>query len=665
MRNYIIKNLIFFGVAFIVSVAVLAVVQYRKLDSDYLYHEKDQLKEVNAKFKAELNSTIEHQFLLINFLSKSSYPEVALDFNMEEQFFSIVNELSSKDSQMGIILFTDTGKVKSSYRMNTESLEFASKEILKNIKRAPLILYKGYVGYIQPIIAKEEGRIKGYLAGILPFKAVVNALQLAYYEVTKKFLYIRPMVTLIDPEVLTSSPEIDFYFSNKNPPLFRQTAESFVLIGLMTMAILFVVEIILWGSLKKPVKELLDMISSLSTTKSATYTGKIPRDKIFRKIARFLLTEHGKRVKLERVQREKELNERMSEAASRVAHDIRAPLAALNMGMDLTTELPEQKRVIIRRAVARIQDIANHLLNRSYDLKSAATSRAIHLQEGNQVETHLVSTVVDSLISEKRLQFQNQKEGLQIEANGIVQAYGLFILTNPHQLKRALSNLVDNAVEALEHSGKVTVSIQSLVDNVGINISDNGRGIPSEILNRLGQKGVSHGKQGGKGLGLHYAQEYVRKCGGRLTIQSEVGLGTKIHIYLPKAKTPTWFLSKLTFKEDGEIVIVDDDLLIHDTWKERLESLSREVRIFHLSSIKEFISAKENFDKDAIFLFDYEFLHEDQTGLDIIEKYQLQKSSVLVTSHFEEPSILSRCEMNGVHVLPKGMAGVIPIVVEH
>ncbi len=69
-------------------------------------------------------------------------------------------------------------------------------------------------------------------------------------------------------------------------------------------------------------------------------------------------------------------------------------------------------------------------------------------------------------------------------------------------------------------------------------VSDNGKGIPSHILARLGEHGISYGKKGtesGSGLGIYHAKKTVEEWGGKFEVRSREGIGTAIEIKLPKS----------------------------------------------------------------------------------------------------------------------------------
>jgi hypothetical protein len=65
---------------------------------------------------------------------------------------------------------------------------------------------------------------------------------------------------------------------------------------------------------------------------------------------------------------------------------------------------------------------------------------------------------------------------------------------------------------------------------------------------------------------------------------------------------------------------------------------------------------------DVIFLFDYEYLHRPENGLDWIEKLDLQRCSYLVTSWWENQSIQDRCRKLGIKMIPKFWIETVPIL---
>jgi signal transduction histidine kinase len=104
---------------------------------------------------------------------------------------------------------------------------------------------------------------------------------------------------------------------------------------------------------------------------------------------------------------------------------------------------------------------------------------------------------------------------------------------NPVDLRRVITNLIFNAVEALgEQGGRVTVQTEAEGAVVRCSVEDTGPGIPLELQARLFQPYFTT-KASGTGLGLFGAQKIVLAHGGNLTFYSEVGRGTRFNIELP------------------------------------------------------------------------------------------------------------------------------------
>ncbi len=368
----------------------------------------------------------------------------------------------------------------------------------------------------------------------------------------------------------------------------------------------------------------------------------------------------------------------VQEIAQQVSHDIRSPLSALNMMLTDLKELPEQKRVIVRKALERINDISNSLLEKSKappagSIPAQSAPSPVASTPAGAREVVLLSSMVGELLSEKRIQFR-EKMGVSIEED-LTKAYGYFASVNATELKRVLSNLINNSIEAFpEGAGRVTVGIRGYKDVVQIIVSDNGKGIPASVLAKLGERGVSHGKESsgtsGSGLGVYHAKSTVEAYGGKFEIQSREGQGTMIQIQLPRAVAPDWFVEELRLKPDMSVFSVDDDSSIHGIWSERLGAIGAEkqgVSLKSYTSAKAFVDICEGLvpqaRANALFLVDYEFLNQGVNGLQVIEKLGIASQAILVTSRYDEVDIQKKCKGMGVKLIPKALAGYVPIVV--
>ena len=235
----------------------------------------------------------------------------------------------------------------------------------------------------------------------------------------------------------------------------------------------------------------------------------------------------------------------------------------------------------------------------------------------------------------------------------------------------------------VDGKGLIKVGLKSDGNTILISVKDDGKGIPSDILPKLMQRGETYGKKSGSGLGLAHAKESIELWGGNIEIESELGKGTTLIITLPKAFPPDWFVSELEIIKGSTIVILDDDISIHQLWDGRMGSLKAKennIKIKHFSMPGELSEWYNRYYKRAdmpasaeamvgkqstIYLFDYELIGQDKTGLDLIRELNLQDRAILVTSRHEESDVFEECAKLGVKMIPKPMAGFVPIHVVH
>lgn len=432
----------------------------------------------------------------------------------------------------------------------------------------------------------------------------------------------------------------------------------------------------LFRLLRLHVIEPLQMIAKSdfeSSTQALTYEIKLIVDLIY--------TSHSRAVNAEKKLERLRAHEEISKLARSVSHDIRSPLAALAMVVTQLRDIPENQRILIRNSVNRIQDIANTLLQkgRSHFENSNQTNTSLQTaRPKNEVE--LLEAIIESIVSEKRIQFREYQD-VEIDTC-LFSSYGQFACVNSSDLKRIISNLVNNSVEAMPNKrGKILVGIDAETSDptkIIVFIKDNGKGIPKFLIEKLGTEIISHGKDGtgsGNGIGIFEAIKAMEQMSGNLTISSQEGAGTSIYLSFPRAKTPDWFVDKISIGRDSTIVTLDDDLSIHQIWSARLLSLIKSHKLIdHLrfTSAKDFVTwlkvnkLNEEGDKEFdlskfSFLIDYELINQNLTGLDVIEEMNISTKSILVTSRYDEPELRERCARIGIRILPKTCAAQVPI----
>jgi signal transduction histidine kinase/CheY-like chemotaxis protein len=191
--------------------------------------------------------------------------------------------------------------------------------------------------------------------------------------------------------------------------------------------------------------------------------------------------------------------------------------------------------------------------------------------------------------------------GDDVQVHSSVSKHTWPVLADPSQLEVALLNLVLNARDAMPDGGKVTLRAENRAlgaespeevpagDYVLISIQDNGVGMSAETLMRACDPFFTTKNVGeGTGLGLSLVHGFARQSGGALRIDSRLGTGTTVHLYLPRCTAEAATASVTAVPEsapprpEGErpqILLVDDNELVRETLAATLKSLDYRVLV--------------------------------------------------------------------------------------
>jgi len=209
--------------------------------------------------------------------------------------------------------------------------------------------------------------------------------------------------------------------------------------------------------------------------------------------------------------------------AAGMAHEIGTPLAAV-MGYTgiLAEELASdaEKSDYLRRIETesrRIDRIVRGLLDYARPKEAARQQVAL------------------SPLMEKVLELLGAQGVLKLLKVSVQAQEGLPVVhADPHQLEQLLINLIMNARDAMPRGGELTLSARREADEVVIEVIDNGEGMPPEHLPLVFDPFFTTKEPGkGTGLGLAIAARIADSCGGRITVESELGQGSRFVLRMP------------------------------------------------------------------------------------------------------------------------------------
>ncbi|MCP4310604.1 MAG: GHKL domain-containing protein [Bacteroidetes bacterium] len=141
---------------------------------------------------------------------------------------------------------------------------------------------------------------------------------------------------------------------------------------------------------------------------------------------------------------------------------------------------------------------------------------------------------VSELLDEITLMHQARCEEKGIRCSNHTGPENLLIMADGSQLKQVLINLVKNAIEAVADVAepKLGITVKRILDHVSVEVSDNGEGIPPEILEKIFVPFYTTKKEG-SGIGLSLSRQIIRNHGGQISVESDPGEGSTFKVSLP------------------------------------------------------------------------------------------------------------------------------------
>ncbi len=216
----------------------------------------------------------------------------------------------------------------------------------------------------------------------------------------------------------------------------------------------------------------------------------------------------------------------LAELAGSLAHEIKNPLAVICMNMDLLAEdfadaeTPRERRArskfaVVHEQCTRLEDLLN-------DFLKFARVRSLDLAPGN------LNELVESVLRFFSVQVRESAVRILPHLDGELPS----VLLDKETLRAALLNLVKNAIEAMPGGGALTVITRITSNGVALDLIDTGTGVDETTALHMFDAFYST-KDGGSGLGLPTARKIIEAHGARISVQSDVGRGTKFTLEFP------------------------------------------------------------------------------------------------------------------------------------
>lgn len=238
------------------------------------------------------------------------------------------------------------------------------------------------------------------------------------------------------------------------------------------------------------------------------------------------------------------------------------------LGYTIIEDITEQRK--LRREKEDFIAVASHelktpittlratlqLVNRIIEKETTLTDKIVKLSKSAELHSVKLGNLVVNLLDATKLeQGQLSLNKIKIKASELIEKcctsvrledkysiiktgdLNLEVYADEEKIDQVLINLVNNAIKYAPQSKEIVIDIQQVVNEVKISVSDKGPGISPENLSKLFERYFrahkNDGNSSGLGLGLYISSEIVKRHGGKIGAESELGKGSKFWFTIP------------------------------------------------------------------------------------------------------------------------------------
>lgn len=231
----------------------------------------------------------------------------------------------------------------------------------------------------------------------------------------------------------------------------------------------------------------------------------------------------------EMIERLKISFEKQNQFVSDASHELRTPLSVINGYINLIDRWGKNDKEVLQESIEAIKNEVKYM--------TELVERLLFLARGDsgviklQKEVFSLNELIKEVIKETELLCQDRILNYNIQEQ-------INIFADRKLIKQMLRAIVDNSIKFTQQMGIINISATKIFDKVKIVIEDNGIGIPQEEIPKIFDRfyrvdKVRSRSAGGSGLGLSIVKWIVEAHGGSISIESDVGKGTKVIVLLP------------------------------------------------------------------------------------------------------------------------------------
>lgn len=219
----------------------------------------------------------------------------------------------------------------------------------------------------------------------------------------------------------------------------------------------------------------------------------------------------------------------LGQLAGGLAHEIKNPLSTMKLTLQLLEEdMADSNSPLANRSRRKIE-----LLLKEVDHLNEVVHEFLNLARGHDLKFSRLD--LPAMLNDIQALFNDQAEKCGIRINVILDGELSDFIVDGKWIRQAVTNLVVNAMDAIDDTnGEIVIRASGRRDIVSIEVMDNGCGIEPSNRDRMFRPYFTT-KQGGTGMGLPMVRRIVEEHGGQVTMDSEVGKGSRFVMLLPRS----------------------------------------------------------------------------------------------------------------------------------
>lgn len=290
-----------------------------------------------------------------------------------------------------------------------------------------------------------------------------------------------------------------------------------------------VIAVLISGQITRPlelIRERISMVNIAGNNEQIQYEGNDEVGQLIREYNRMVDELAWSAKELARNQRESAWRE----MAKQIAHEVKNPLTPIKLSLQYLVKakkdgVPDWDQRFEKFSQSLVEQI-NTLSSIANEFSSFAKLPTANISQVNLYK--LLSDIVTLYSGYKNMSFTFTNR-LSVEP---------IVMADREQLLRVFNNLVKNAIQSIERGKQGTIEIlihEGAYSFVRIDVTDNGTGIPDDILPKLFTPNFTT-KSGGSGLGLAITREIVHGFGGSIKVSTQISEGTTFSVELPMEK---------------------------------------------------------------------------------------------------------------------------------